>query len=385
MNKLEFKEVLNAFGINNHLMDTNGRYGSKEEIHFWNNIALYFGGSFYTVVMGKIPLEVANIIYEKYPDNQHNIRVDGGESDYVPNEHAVDSQYEQELQENAKQNLAAEIFLKRCQRAQEQMQKRSDEGKYIKKYHIDSKEGLVIFLSELNDYYARKQGLPEINVQRYDEIIASVNAGILKKVNPCITTYDWMCADKQYGKEFFYNVSRSRQTPLGKDFRELIEQFDKTVNPYMDDSIELDSLDSYLQKINIEANAYDEVDGMYRENCCNIVIRPKDSDSEVEFRRKPNGFFSQLTYVFGPGDYMLVLHYCANYDEYISINYFGANSQRKIKLKYNVHQINRGQFGELSKEESDQMSFVYEELAKAVQLASTITIDKMQKPDIQRG
>ena len=69
MNKLEFKEVLNAFGINNHLMDTNGRYGSKEEIHFWNNIALYFGGSFYTVVMGKIPLEVANIIYEKYPDN----------------------------------------------------------------------------------------------------------------------------------------------------------------------------------------------------------------------------------------------------------------------------------------------------------------------------
>lgn len=89
--------------------------------------------------------------------------------------------------------------------------------------------------------------------------------------------------------------------------------------------------------------------------------------------------------MFGPGDYMLVLHYCANYDEYISINYFGANSQRKIKLKYNVHQINRGQFGELSKEESDQMSFVYEELAKAVQLASTITIDKMQKPDIQRG
>ena len=71
MNRLEFNEVLKTLGINNPLISTTGRYGESEQVHFWQNIAIYFEGSYYTVVRGKVPLEVANIIYQKYPNNPY--------------------------------------------------------------------------------------------------------------------------------------------------------------------------------------------------------------------------------------------------------------------------------------------------------------------------
>jgi len=99
MNRLEFNEVIKAFGIGKPLSTTTGRYGSIENVHYWGGLAIYFGGSYYTVVNGRIPLEVANIIYGKYPNNPYNIRVDGGSSDWNPVSRAVDDKYEKEIQE----------------------------------------------------------------------------------------------------------------------------------------------------------------------------------------------------------------------------------------------------------------------------------------------
>lgn len=205
MNRLEFNEVLKAIGINNPIKNKTGRYGTTEVVHFWNNIEMHFHGSYYAVVRGKVPLEVANIIYEKYPNNPYGIRIDGGCSDYIPIKHVKEEYYG---------------------------------AKYIGLYHIDSKEGLVILLTELNDYYARKQGLPETDVKRYDEIISNISAEILKKVNPNITTYDWMRTDEQNSESFFNTIDREKCTPFGRAFREIVDQFDRTVNPYINEDID---------------------------------------------------------------------------------------------------------------------------------------------------
>ncbi len=387
MNRLEFNEILKTLGINNHLINTTGRYGSSEAVHFWNNIAIYFGGSYYTVIRGKVPLEVANIIYEKYPNNPHEIRIDGGCSDYIPIEHATDDQYKKEIQEHIEQHLGADEYLARCKKSRRNMLRRKNENKYIETYHIDSKEGLIILLTELKDYYARKQGLRETEVQRYDEIISTISAEILKKVNPSITTYDWMGADEQYGENFLNTIARDKQTPFGHAFREIVDQFDRTINPYINEDIELDSINNYLQKVNISANTYNEEDGKYRKNCCRMTIKAKDGESEVRYYRSPNCFSYQLRYVLGPKEYLTVLHYFDNKGdkesdkgEHIYINYFGENSKQEIDLRYNITQ---GLSGETYKDKTpitpEQMTFVYDELVKAIELASTITIDNMQK------
>mgnify|MGYP007087038455 FL=1 len=368
MNRLEFNEVLKAFNTDGYL----------------NDISMHFGGTFYTVIKGKVPLEVANIIYTKYPNNPYKIRVAGGCEYNVPAEWAVDDKYKKELEVNLISGLDSKEYLKRLKRSRKNLLRRTIENRYIETYHIDSKEGLVILLTELQDYYARKKGVPETEVQRYDEIMATINAEILKKVNPGISIYDWMSADAKHGKMFLDTVARDNKTRSGQDFRRIIEQFDKTINPYMNKDIELDSISNYQQKVNIRANVYDNTEGEYRNNCCYMTIVKSESEGAVKYRRNSDGFSCHLVYNLGSGDYLNVSHYFKN-SEYICIDYFGQNFKQKNEIRYDINQRAVLEENGLAVEATfEQLDYIYNELVKATELASTITINNMKKDNYSK-
>ena len=392
MNRLEFNEVLKTLGINNPLISTKGRYGESEQVHFWQNIAIYFGGSYYTVVRGKVPLEVANIIYQKYPNNPYEIRVDGGCNDYVPNEHAVDDKYKREIQEHIEKEHTSDEYLENCKRSRKNLLRRKSDNKYIETYHIDSKEGLVILLTELKDYYARKQGLPETEVQKFDDIMFSINTEILRRVNPNITTYDWMQGSKECSQLFNETLQKNETTGYGRALRRLIDKFDKTINPFINEEIELDSMENYLQNVTINSNTYNSVNGEYRKNCCYVSIKDKKTNNEVKYYRNPNGFSYQLMYCFGPKQYATVLHYFDEKDsigindtkeksgEYIYIEYFGDNVKDKVDIRYNItHDIAGKTYKTKKPITQEQKDYIYAQLEYAIELASTITIDNMKK------
>ena len=83
MNRLEYEKTLEALNIDNSLLSIKGKDGMNEAVHYWNNVAIYFSGSYYAVIRGKRPLELANTIYYKYPNNPYQIRVEGGSSDNI--------------------------------------------------------------------------------------------------------------------------------------------------------------------------------------------------------------------------------------------------------------------------------------------------------------
>lgn len=374
MNRLEFNEVLKEFDIDNSLIDTTGRYNSNEESHSWDNTSIYFSDSYYAIVKGRIPFEVDKIISEKYQKEQYGIRPVG--SNNSCNQVQFPDANSLAIPEESKNDAS----------------KKEAKNTYIETYHIDSKEGLIILLTELKDYYARKLGLPETEVQRYNEILSTINARILMKINPTITTYDWMGEDEQYCEKFLDTIVRDHNTPFEHEFREAIDQFDKTINPYINEDIELDSIENYSQKLDISASSYNSLDGMYRENCCTMVIKAKDGTGKVRYYRKPHGFTYHLMYTFGPQEYLDVLHYFTtigdketDIGEHIYISYSGENSKQKIDLRYN---ITKGLSGETYEDKTpittEQKVFVYNELVKATNLASRITIDNMQKKGIQK-
>lgn len=351
-----------------------------------------FWWSYYTIIKGKIPFEVADIIYEKYPNNPYKIRIDGGSEDYKPIEYAIDKQYTKEIAEELKKTTSLEDFSTINKKLKKEMLKRDDDKKYISKYHIDTKEGLIILLTEMKDYYARKQELPEVEVQRFDEILSTVNTEILKKVNPNITTYEWMQEDKEYGKIFLSSISKDQDTPFGRTFRDIIEQFDKTINPYINEEIELDTINNYSKRVNISANVYNEEDGKFRKNCCKMIIKPKDEKNEVRYYRKPNGFSYQLMYTINPDEYLTVFHYFSdkgikdiNTGEYIYIYYDNDKTKQKINLRYNITKgLIEKENGERTSITSEEIIFIYNKLVMATNLASTITIDNMKKKGYPR-
>ena len=381
MNKLEFNEVMKAVGINNPLSTTEGRYGTREEVHYWNNLAIYFGGSYYTIVNGRIPLEVANIIYQKYPGNPYDIRVDGGCKDWNPINWATDEKYEKDIQKYIDQHLDVDEYLSKCEDAKRNFKRRKNiDDKYLKTYHIDSKEGLLIFLIEMKDYFLRKNNLPETEVEKYDELIAKITSEILKKVNPYISSYNWMQDDKE-------NKNNYSSSVLGQVFREAVLDFDKAINPFLNDAVELDEISNYLKDVNINANTYNYEHGKYRQGCCRLEITDISTGNKTTYYRSPDGFSFQLYYKLGEEKYLCVLHYYStsgNFEsdkgEVVAINYCGETD---IRLN-----ITNGKAGATYDDKipatPKQIAFVYDELLKATSYASSITIENMKKKEKEK-
>lgn len=199
---------------------------------------------------------------------------------------------------------------------------------------------------------------------------------------------------RKIGKFFFQTVSSNEKTSFGKEFRKAVDDFDKTINPFINQDIELDEVGSYIKKVNISANTYDskDNDGMMRKNCCGMHITDLESGNKVIFYRNFDGFSYQLQYTLGEDQYLDVLHYYSTREtddndkgEFIAINYWGDNIPQKIDIRYNLTKgIAGSTYGQKTPIIPDQEKFVYDELLKAIELASSITLDNMKKKGIPK-
>lgn len=330
MNRLEYSEVMKCMKI---------------AFLRWHNLKISFGPTSYATVEGNIPLEVAKIIFDKYPENEYGIRINGGCMDWNPNR----------------------IF-----------------PHY---YHIDTKEGLVIFITEMKDYLARIEGKEETEAKRFDELMVSINSEILKKIDPSISTYEWMQADEKNNESFSQTLIEEEKIPFRKQLRKLIDKFDRTINPYLNQDIELDEIKNYIQKVNINGDCYDSENGKDRKNCCRLHITKLGSDDIASYFRNSDGFSYQLQYTLGEDKYLTVLHNYSNRStpindegEFISIEYWGSNIEKRVGIRYNLTTGKaKTTDGEDLQITPDIEKFVSDELLNAIGLAASITIDNMKK------
>lgn len=393
MTRLEFYEILDALGIDNHILNARGANGLEQEVYFWNNLLIYFSGTDYAIIKGNIPLEFANILYNKYPESHQKMRINGGVG-YIPIEQATDELCGKEVRKLLRERLDKDDYEynERLKKIRSDMLNRPNEDKYIEEYCIDSKEELIIFLTELKDYCARKKGLPESEVQRYDEIMSTTTCSILKKVNPCITSTEWMAADKENGEKYLKTIEKEKETSFGREFRNVVDQFDKTINPFINEEIELYSADNYLKKVKVTADVFNEVHHKKRNGCCKIAIG-NGSESEVSYFRNPDGFIYRLWYALGKGEYLTIAHYFrtdaereSDNGELISIDYFGDDSNQDFNLIYNITKGLAGEYSEPKKPITpEQMTTVLDTLSKGTRLASTITVDNMAKEVVKKS
>ena len=389
---IEIYAVLKGMGIDDSSSHTIIAKGNKEKVDFWEGLKIYHNGTYYAVVKGRIPLEVANIIYAKYPNNPYGIRVEGGSYDYIPIEHAVDDEFMEETKKAEKESHNFFELNTKYKEAEKKLGARNNKNKYIKLYHVDTREGLIILLSELADYYARKQGLEETAVKNHDKIMAMVHTELLKKLNPTITRYEWL----KDNKGFIYSLAN----PINDDFtcrlKAELEEFDKTVNPYLNNDIELDSIDNYTQKVAINGSVCSDFDSRdyngYRENCCTMIIRPINEESHITYSRRAEKFLYQLIYYFGQKEYLIVNHTLSfaaadngQNNECLYMDYSRINQKQKFEFTYNI--IQKTLETKLDSKETitpEKMNFILEKLKEATELAKTITINNMAKTEKTR-
>lgn len=374
MNRSEFDKTVKALGIsiiadNYEIYDNN--LGIEAKICFSTSL----NGA---VISGIIPLEVANIIHEKYPGNQYGIRIDSECPDNIPSECATDDIYERKIQEYASKDLSPKEFLSKCNNTRRNLKRRIDKNKYIKKYHIDTKEGLVILITEMRDYFARINRKAETEVKRYNEIISIINSMIINEINPNMTAEEWMVNNESYSKFYYETLARDMETTLGRLFREAISDFDNAVNPFQDINNKLTSVNIYSS--NVMINGYSNEKGNTR-----MIITDIDTENFVDYQRSDDGFCYGLHYSFGKKDYLQISHYftgncddSADRGEGIAIYYGGKNSNNKQDIRFNITNGTIGTTrGEKKLATPGQIAFIYDELLKAIEYASSVTIDNM--------
>lgn len=370
MTRLEYEKTINKIYEDNIIREIFNKGLVKE---------IKFSGTYYAIVKGKIPLLVAHILFERYPDNEYGIRINGGSYDLIPIENATDDIYENTPKSNyIPKNVDLKGYKYYIKKEKEKIKERPDKNKYIKMYHIDTKEGLVLLLEELKKYIITKTKLPQTYQYNLDDIMSEINNEILKEIDPTMSPNEWMQEDEEHSLEYFSSLNNQLKSPFLKQLRVLIEQFDSYVNPFIDGIFLVsDELKEYKD---IEINASNSViDG---KKCINLKICDKKNNIDLCYYRGRDGFSFQLHNYSEQKRNFDVLHYYSIYQwsgEIIAINVFD-NKKDYIDLIYNITKSEAGEtYGPKHQVTLYELELIYSYLKKAILYASEVTMKKDER------
>lgn len=383
MTCIEFNAIRKIFKINNSLSKTRSLFGGEDEdVYYWNNLAIYFDGHDSVIINGIIPLEVASTIHEKYPNNPYLINVDGKSTYLDPSFFVVDEQYEKELNElkwdlkmkkiNEKEFINGEI------RSYIGFKRRDSDNKYIKNYHIKTKEGLLVFLTEMQDYYLRQSNKKETEVENYNELLKKVNSEIIEIINPTITASDWMKKHGEIDTPELQDENKRNQLQI---LKEALNDFDEAVNPFLNKNVDLDDIKNG-SIINASAQRKDN-EYYYRLNITNPNI-----ENYTSYIRSSDGFSFNLflpsskdqTKIFG------VHHYYSNNSyhdagkgEIIQVQFYEGNNNHFMDIRLNItNQKIYLLHKEMRPITEEEIEFFYNKIVEATNYARNITMKKMK-------
>lgn len=294
MNKFELDKIMECLGL------------EKKESYEIKGCKYCHSGSYYTIVKGKTPYELALLISEKYNNNIYKIRVNGNIESEVP---------------------SGDVYT----------------------YHIDTIEGLVVFLLETHRYYQLPFKETEFNLQ-------SVYNKILQEVDPKMSIYDWML-DRENRKDYFKTLL-NMNTVLDFELRKKIEEFDNIVNPFCNNNLDLNS-----SKFIVRGYLYQ--DGSW------FSLIDEESGITMYTFKENNGFVIKLCVPSNSPYITTVYHYFKESGEEIAFDKYDQSEESRIE--YNLTNFSFGEhYGIKHTATAEDKKFVILNLDKYITLASDI-------------
>lgn len=326
MTLLEFEEVMNVITAQNPGLLQKEMTGYKKPVYHLGSTEISYSKTYEDTVfaqINRIPLEVARIIYKEYAKPLYGIKL--LQKSYIeksnpnPDDYAIDEIYEKSMQNYYK--FGQEVLMKNKDTAKEKLARRPDRNKYVKNYIIDTKEGLIAVIAELESYieqqkqrqqlhsnkivslneiYSKQEQTKEQSEARIKKLLEAVQNNMLEITKSKQSTQDWLRTLN--AEDLIYSILLSEPvTPEQEKLRQTLDRFDKAINPYMDKDIELKQLSDYQDLVTINAS--------YDENKKQSVIKlssPKETKTEFSMTeaktvKSPDGISYELTYDYGNG------------------------------------------------------------------------------------
>ena len=242
---------------------------------------------------------------------------------------------------------------------------------------ITTKDALILFLNEAYSYITGKK------FGDFDELVKSVNEKIMGKINPTISAYEWMQTGKDDKEKYNSVLKKDLETELGRTFRQALDEFDKSVNPFLCEGTKLDNLGNVRIEADCGEHYFDSYDdgGKYCDGCCSLEFSDLSSYSKTKYNRYPSGFNFSLSYILDDYRNYHIAHIFYRGSEEIVITSNGKDHKNNICLRYNLTDGTITDFKTKTPASQEQVLFVYNELLKATNYASNITIKNIKQND----
>ena len=348
MNKLEFKEVINYYGYDEKDI-TKNHYGYDTDIYKIGPITLYFSDTYYTIVKGKVPYEKAIDLFNNYDNRKFHIRVDGGGDDWSPTNRLVDDTYIK-----AVDDLKYVFSIDQLDKLNEELKARNNKDKYVDCYHIDTLEGLIIFLNIVLD-----------KKLDYQDVYREITKRIIKKnidINKKINLDKRIIASMNYGNSIIKN-----------DCRRLINDFDNLIFPYNNivNSIAYASYSGYLD--------YETLLDIYK-----IRIEKKneyetsliDDDVNITYGYSDNTFSYRISYKVDEDISYFFSHYIYDNKECFVVCYSAKDDYMHLTYNLTDDKVSRKSYANEEDTNNNDYKLLKNELINALYILNNLVFNK---------
>ena len=190
------------------------------------------------------------------------------------------------------------------------------------------------------------------------------------------------------GVLYEYILNSEQKSPYRRKIRKIVDDFDKAVNPFINDEKTLDDISNYSSKVTIGGEIYKSRHG--REGNCKMIIKSVKDKSDKRctvYERNDSGFRFELHYSMGKSKYLIVSHYYAtdndsreeNIGEWVDIYYReGKGDITDVSFGLSSGYF-KDEHGDKNIATYEQLALIYDGLVKATELVSSITIKNMEK------
>ncbi len=371
MTLIEFKTTMNIAGIPE----------VKEGIYQIPSTDIQFAfNRHFCLVEGQIPLAVAEKIYDNYTENPYKVYIipPAGKvtTSNDPRDTAISNKYMAFLKRRFyDMSAAAEVFLSEVTSKKKEMFYTDHDDMYIGKYKIYSKEGVIILITELINYFLtkNKKGIiipscfDENNTLGTDDIssyrfISECNDALIRNAKAYPNYEEWI---KQHGLILDDGVNTK-----GQEIRQLLKSLAGTINPFINPDYDVVKAINYSDKVRLSIDSTND-----RTDIRIVDIKTNDFVSN-SIRSKGLSYF--VSYHLN-NDAVISLEYEFNefrdneYEEIVHVIYPGA-----IEFTYNLTDMTI-KFDDQPKQPLRDVDIhhLMNELSCAISAAKKITIDNM--------
>lgn len=375
MTRLDFIETIKEF-IPNLSIDE-----LTNVVDFYGFRVIFKG--FTVKITGTIPYDFAMNIYENQPCKELGISVGLFGDSTCPTEFFTDKIYEREVSRTI-QNESFDARFKRLDRERLKFKRRSNEKKFLELYRVDTKEGLTILLKEFKNYFSKKNNEQDIN--DINSMLVNINTRIIDRISPHVSAYTWMMNSINI-TEYFAGWNRMKSISYLHEFRRALEEFDRTVNPFIENDLSTVEIIDDLKEMRISAYPFNYDDEYKNEpNLYRVTIENRETKCEVSFGLQPAGFIYRYCATLGDQVFFSLNHFFShdkkeeNRGEIVTISYFGNKCPFKREIRFNLTKGTLGDTHERKTKATEiQIASIYSELVKATKMAADITINNFTK------